>query len=134
LKELACFKTEFSSHQFIATVFLKEKGLIIDITGPNDHLGGIGIGIPYIRRNGEKSANQHCISFPAHRDGELAGTIAQIISKITRAKTVVVVGMHFPEITDIQLKKLINFMKSWSADIGQQIVTEISSNSNMQVK
>ncbi|MFX1515293.1 MAG: hypothetical protein ACFFC6_03230 [Promethearchaeota archaeon] len=134
MKELASFKSEFSSHQFIATVFLKDKGLIIDITGPNDHLGGVGIGIPYIRKNGAESANQHCFSFPAHRDGELAGSIAQIISKITRTQTVVLLGMHFPEITETQLKKLINFMKNWSADVGQRIVTEISSNLNIQAK
>lgn len=134
MKELACFKTEFFSHQFIATVFLKEKGLIIDIIGPNDHFGGVGIGIPYIRKNGEESANQHCISLPAHRDGELAGSIAQIISKITRFQTLVILGIHIPEITNVELKELINFMKDWSMDIGKQIVTEISLNSNMQAE
>ncbi|MFX0122808.1 MAG: hypothetical protein ACFFAE_04165 [Candidatus Hodarchaeota archaeon] len=130
MKELARFKTEFSSYQFIATVFHKEKGLIIDITGPNDHLGGVGIGIPYIRKNGEKSANFNCISFPTHRDGELAGSIAQIISKVTRFHTVVIFGIHFPKLTKSQLKEIINFLERWSVDIGQQIISEISSNSN----
>ncbi len=134
MKELACFKTEFSSHQFIATVFLKEKGLIIDIAGPNDHLGGVGIGMPYVRKNGEESANYHCISFPAHRDGELAGSIAQIISKITRFHTVVIFGIHFPKLTKSHLREIISFLERWSVDIGQQIVTEISSNSNKPVK
>lgn len=134
MKELARFKTEFSSHQFIATVFLKEKGLIIDICGPNDHLGGVGIGIPYTRKNGEESANYHCISFPAHRDGELAGSMAQIISKITRSHTVVTFGIHFPQLSKPQLKGVINFLERWSVSIGQQIVTEISSNSNKPVK
>ncbi|MFX1536551.1 MAG: hypothetical protein ACFFDI_20230, partial [Promethearchaeota archaeon] len=103
MKKLDCYKTEFLSHPFIATAFLKENGLIIDIKGPNDHLGGVGVGVPYIRKNGEESANYHCISFPNHRDGELAGSIAQIISKITRYYTVVVFGAHFPNLTKAHL-------------------------------
>ncbi|MFW9903084.1 MAG: hypothetical protein ACFFFH_02015 [Candidatus Thorarchaeota archaeon] len=126
MKKLGSYKTEFLSHQFIATVFLKEKGLIIDIKGPNDHLGGIGIGIPYIRKNGEESANYHCFSFPAHRDGELAGRIAQIISKITRYHTLVVIGIHIPEITTAHLKELISVIEEWSTDLGRKIVNEIS--------
>jgi hypothetical protein len=130
LKKLGCYKTEFSSHQFIATVFQKKNGLIIDIKGPNDHLGGIGIGMPYIRKNGEESANYNCTSFPAHRDGELAGRIAQIISKITRYYTVVVLGIHIPDISKAHLKELISVLEEWSADLAQKIVTEISLDSN----
>ena len=130
MKKLGCYKTEISSQQFIATVFLKENGLIIDIKGPNDHLGGVGIGIPYIRKNGEESANYHCISLPAHRDGELAGRIAQIIAKITRYYTLVVLGIHIPNITKAYLKELISVLEEWSADLGKKIVTEISLNLN----
>ncbi len=133
MKEFLCFKTEYSSHQFIATVFLKEKGLVIDITGPNDHLGGVGIGIPYLRKNGEKSANYHCISFPTHRDGELAGNMARNIAKITRYNTVVILGIHFQKLTKQQLKGIILFFEEWAVDLGQQIVTEISLNSNKPV-
>jgi hypothetical protein len=130
LRKLGRYETEFSSHQFICTVFLKENGLIIDIKGPNDHLGGIGIGMPYIRKNGEESANYNCFSFPVHRDGELAGRIAQIISKITRYYTVVLIGVHIPNISKANLKKLISVLEEWSADLGRKIVTEISLNSN----
>lgn len=126
MKEIASYKTKYSSQQFIATVFFKENGLIIDITGPNDHLGGIGIGVPYIRKNGEKSANYHCISLPAHRDGELAAYIARNIAKITRFHTVVVLGLHFPKLTKTQLNGIIRFFEEWATEIGEQIVTEIS--------
>ena len=130
MKEIACYEIELSSHKFLATAFLKNDGLILDISGPNDHLGGIGIGIPYIRKTGEETANYHCISLPAHRDGELAGKIAQIISKTTRFHTVVLLGTHFPRLTKAKLRELINFLEGWAVDIGRQIVTDISSNSN----
>ncbi|MFX1504925.1 MAG: hypothetical protein ACFFDC_02315 [Promethearchaeota archaeon] len=130
MKKIGSYRTEFLSHQFVATVFLKENGLIIDIKGPNDHLGGVGIGVPYLRKNREESANYHCISFPAHRDGELGGRIAQIISKITRYYTVVIIGIHIQDITKAHLKELIRFFEEWSANLGRKIVTEISLHSN----
>jgi hypothetical protein len=52
LKKILRLETEYSSYQLITSVFIKKQGLIIDITGPDDHLGGVGIGIPYIRKNG----------------------------------------------------------------------------------
>jgi hypothetical protein len=133
MKEPLCFKTEYSSHQFIATAFFKDQGLVVDITGPDDHLGGVGIGVPYLRKNGEESANYHCISFPFHRDGELAGNIARNIAKITRYNTVVTLGIHFQNLTKQQLKGIILFLEEWALDLGYQIVTVISSNSDKPV-
>lgn len=133
MREITHFKTEYSSYQFIASVFFKGGGLIIDITGPNDHLGGVGIGVPYIRKKGEESANYHCFSFPSHRDGELAGSIARNIAKITRYYTVVIFGIHFPELSKHKLNEIIQFFKEWSIEIGKQLVTEISLNLNKLV-
>jgi hypothetical protein len=133
LREIISIKNEFSSLQFVATVFIKKKGLIIDIAGPNEHLGGIGVGIPYIRKNGEESANYHCISIPSHRDGELAGRIARNISKVTRCHTVVIVGINLPDITKNQLNELIRFFEKWSISIGKKIVNQLSSNSNKPI-
>lgn len=133
MKEIVSIKTEFSSHQFMATVFVKKRGLVIDISGPNEHLGGIGIGIPYIRKNGEESANHHIISFPSHRDGELAGSIARNISKVTRCHTVVILGINIPDVTKHQLNGIIRFFGEWSIDIGEQIVNELSLNSNKSI-
>ncbi|MFX0050631.1 MAG: hypothetical protein ACFFAJ_04780 [Candidatus Hodarchaeota archaeon] len=126
MKELIVEKTEYSSYQLIASVFMKKEGLIIDITGPNDHLGGVGIGIPYIRKNGDESANFHCISFPSHRDGELAGILAQAIAKITRHHTVVLLGIHFPELSKSQLDDLIHFFREWAIYLGQQTLAKLS--------
>ncbi len=127
LKEITKFSTQYLSYQIVATVFFKEGGLIIDISGPADHLGGIGIGIPYMRKNGKKSANFHCISFPSHRDGELAGNIARIVAKITRFYTVVILGIHLPKITKIQLDALIHTLEEWTTEWSHQLINEIFS-------
>ncbi|MFX1282294.1 MAG: hypothetical protein ACFFB5_01510 [Promethearchaeota archaeon] len=126
MKEIVTFKTEYLAQEFKATVFFKENGIFIDITGPNDHLGGIGVGVPYVRKNGEKSANYHCISLPNHRDGELAANIARVIAKITRYYTVVILGIHYPELKKEQLKGLILFFEEWAIEIGESILIEIS--------
>ncbi|MFX0014250.1 MAG: hypothetical protein ACFFB2_07150 [Promethearchaeota archaeon] len=125
MQEIANFRTEYSSHQFSATIYFKERGLVIDIVGPNDHLGGVGIGVPYIRKNGDESANYHCISFPSHRDGELAGSIARIIAKITRLHTLVLFGIHFPDLTRSQLDELIHFFKQWADEIGKNLLPKL---------
>ena len=126
LKEIAKFSTNYLSYQIFATVFAKDSGLIVDISGPNDHLGGIGIGIPYLRQNGEKSANSHCISFPSHRDGELAASLARIIAKISRLHTIVIVGIHIPEITRVQLKEIPQLLEKWVANWAQRLINELS--------
>ena len=128
MKKIAFFEREFSSQKISITVFYKKDGLIIDICGPNDHLGGVGIGIPYIRKNGDESANFHCISIPSHRDSELAGSIARIISKITRYPTIAILGVHFPGISRTQISELTIFFENWGIEIGNRVVIELSSN------
>jgi hypothetical protein len=130
LKEIAKFSTNYLSYQIFATVFSKDSGLIIDISGPNDHLGGIGIGIPYVRRNGEKSANSHCISFPSHRDGELAATLARMVAKISRRHTIMIIGIHIPEITRVQINEITQLLENWVANWAQQLINEISLSSD----
>jgi hypothetical protein len=127
LYELAHYKTDYLSYSFTVTIFRKKYALIIDIAGPNDHLGGIGIGSPYQRKNGALSSNFSCFSFPSHRDGELAGILAQIIARITQCHTVVLMGIHFPEISKTKLNDLIKFLKNWVSEIGISLVNEISS-------
>lgn len=124
LKEIAKFSTEYLSHQLVATVFFKGGSLIVDISGPNDHLGGIGIGIPYLRKNGEGSANFHCVSFPSHRDGELAASMARIIAKITRCYTVVIFGIHIPDLTKAQLKRITQNLEDWVTNWSHHLPSE----------
>ena len=126
--ELVRYKKDYLEHKFVTTVFRKNNALIIDITGPDDHLGGIGIGIPYQRKNNEFSANLSCFSFPSHRDGELAGILAQKIAKITQCHTIVFMGIHIPDISETQLKDVIQFLKDWISDIGNNLVKNIFSN------
>ena len=128
MKEIAKFSTQCLTYQFLATVFFKGGGLIVDITGPNDHLGGIGIGVPYLRKNGDKSANFHCISFPSHRDGELAASIARIIAKITCCYTVVIFGIHIPAITKAQINEITHKLENWVTDWSRQLPSEVFSN------
>ncbi len=126
MDKIASFNTEFSSIKFSASIFQKENGLIIDIVGPNEHLGGIGIGIPYSRKNNSLSANYSCFSFPSHRDGELAGKIAQIIAKLTRFPTVVLLGLHIPDLTRETLESLTRFFENWAKDLGNQLQSKLS--------
>lgn len=126
MKEIASFKTEYSSFEFRASIFQKDNGLVIDIIGPNEHLGGIGIGIPYSRKNNSLSANYTCFSLPSHRDGELAGKIARIIAKVTRLPTVVLLGVHFPNLTKERLESITNFFENWADDLGNKLQSKLS--------
>jgi hypothetical protein len=130
LQEIAQFQTEYSSYQFFATVYSKgrlsaNQGLIIDLTSPNDHLGGIGMGVPYIRHSGTESANFNCFSFPSHRDGELAGKIAQIVAKYTRRPTLVILGLTIPQISLSQLHDMPRFFEAWATDFSQQLARRL---------
>ncbi|MFW9854004.1 MAG: hypothetical protein ACFFFG_03060 [Candidatus Thorarchaeota archaeon] len=127
MQELVKFHKEFSSYEFTTTVYTKgrfsaKQGLIINITSPNDHLGGLGIGVPYIRSNGNESANCSSFSFPSHRDGELAGKIAQIVAKYTRRYTLVILGMTLPQLSVSRLHDLTRFFEDWFRDICQKLV------------
>ena len=122
MKEIAQFESQFSSYTIAAIVYSKNNGLIIDVVSPNEHLGGIGVGIPYCRKNGRKTANSHAISIPAHRDAELASRLAQIVAKHTEMNIVVILGIHIPNITATLLKELNEFFETWFTEIGLKLV------------
>ena len=134
MDKLAQYRSQFGTINIVVTVYLKQNGLIIDVITPNEHLGGIGVGIPYSRTNGTTSANFHCLSFPGHRDAELAGNLAQIISKITKMKTVVILGIHIPDITKSQVKDINFFFKKWFNDIGTKLLKLSSLNSDIKAR
>ena len=132
MEMIAKYENQFGEHNFTVEVFLKNDGLVINIIAPNEHLGGIGIGLPYSRKDGGESANFHCISFPGHRDAELAGVLAQILSKITRMKTIIILGVHFPNISKQEIKELILFLKNWFSEIGTNLSDLSSLNSDIK--
>jgi len=126
MEKIAQFANTFDSYQLSVDVYSKYNGLIIDVISPNEHLGGIGVGIPYLRYNREKSANFHSISIPAHRDAELAGRLARIISKHIEVPTIVFLGIHIPHISHNQIQKLIVFFEEWFKEIGEELVKDSS--------
>ena len=121
MKKHAAFSREYNDHLFLATVYMKDEGLIVDIEGPNDHMGGIGVGVPYIRKDGSTSANSHVISMPEHRDGEVAGSLAQKIAKITQRNTLLILGIHLDSPTKQDLVNLIHFLESWVVDFASKL-------------
>ncbi|MHA2347695.1 MAG: prenylated flavin chaperone LpdD [Candidatus Hodarchaeales archaeon] len=126
MRKITEFEAFFGTYKFQADVYLKKNGLLVEIISPNDHLGGIGIGIPYCRADGSKSSNYHSLSVPAHRDSELAGKLAQIIAKITQTPVVVILGVHIPNITPKEILDLFSFFENWFREIGQIISNDIS--------
>jgi hypothetical protein len=130
MRTLTKFTALFDTEQLVAEIFLKKNGLIIDVIGPNEHLGGIGVGVPYTRTNGTQSANFHCISIPAHRDADLAGKLSQVVAKLTEMNVVVILGIHFPNLSKNKLEKLSTFFLNWFQEIAMKLVTEFSSDLN----
>jgi len=117
MEKIAHFKSQFTTHTVSAIVYSKNNGLIIDVVAPNEHLGGIGVGIPYCRKNGKITANSHAISIPKHRDAELASKLAQIIAKYTQMNIIVILGINIPDITNLMLKELNEFFETWFTEI-----------------
>jgi hypothetical protein len=128
MEKLAQFERSFTTYNITTTIYSKEDGLVVDIITPNEHLGGVGVGIPYIRKNGEKSANFHCIAFPAHRDAELAGRLAQIMAKNINLPVVVLLGIHIPNITKAQITELTEFFLDWFCEISSNLIENFFSN------
>lgn len=126
MRKITDFKANFDEYQFQVDVYTKKNGLIIEIISPNDHLGGIGIGIPYSRSDGSKSSNHHSISIPAHRDAELAGKLAQIVAKIIQKPVVVILGIHITKITSSQIRNLFSFFEKWFKEISETISSDFS--------
>ena len=122
LKLIGKYQKEIFSFNFQITFFSKNDGLLVEITGPGDHLGGIGLGTPYIRPNGLESANSQIFSFPGHRDGELAGSISRIISKITRKKVITILGIHIDDLESTQLQELIESLNNWIKEISYDLI------------
>ena len=118
MEKIAQYNSQFATYTMSAIVYSKKNGLIIDVVAPNEHLGGIGVGIPYRKKNGKITANSHAISIPAHRDAELAGKLAQIVAKHTEMNIIVIMGIHIPNLTHLLLKELYEFFETWFTEIG----------------
>ena len=127
MDKIASFETEFLSFPLKADFFLKGEGIIVEIIGPNDHIGGIGVGFPYIRKNGDPSANSSCISIPSHRDVDLAGVIARKVARTTRKESIAILGMHFPDISPSQIEEFSQFLEQWITEISEDINSVLSS-------
>ncbi len=128
MEKLAQFERSFASYDITTIIYSKKNGLVVDILTPNEHLGGVGVGIPYTRKNGAKSANFHCIAFPAHRDSELAGRLAQTMAKYTELPVIVLLGIHIPDITEAEITDLTEFFLGWFKEIGSNLNENFSSN------
>jgi len=121
LKETANYVSHFQGLTFRVIVFRKRESFILEVIGPGDHMGGIGIGIPYMKETSKLTANCHSISFPKHRDGELAAEIARIVAKITQRKVLVILGVHIPNLTEPILQDLKSFFKKWITEIAKEL-------------
>ncbi|WP_455140264.1 prenylated flavin chaperone LpdD [Candidatus Hodarchaeum mangrovi] len=122
MKEIFRQSTKFKEYVFNLRVYLKGQDLIVNIEGPNDHLGGIGVGVPYLRITGEKSANYHIFSLPHHRDAEVAGILARTIAKITQRNIIVLFGIHLQSPTKEEIKEIIEFLELWVTRWSKEIL------------
>ena len=125
MKKISHFDSSFQSFSFSVNVYSKNNGLIIDLIGPQEHLGGVGVGIPYMKDDGYTTANSHTIAIPRHRDAELAGKLARIVAKYTEKFTIVILGIHIPNLSKDMLKDLTEFLENWFMEIGLEI-TKVS--------
>ena len=128
MEKIAQYKSRFQSFDFSVNVFSKTNGLVFDIIGPNEHIGGVGVGIPYKKKDGYKTANSHSIAIPFHRDAELAGKLARIVAKYTETNVIVILGIHIPKLSVEMLKELSEFLENWFTEIGQAVIKISSSN------
>ncbi|MHA1971998.1 MAG: hypothetical protein ACTSW1_03325 [Candidatus Hodarchaeales archaeon] len=119
--EVASFIAYFQNISFKTIVFRKGKTYILEIIGPGDHVGGIGVGIPYKKESSKPTANCFCISYPRHRDGELAAQIAQVMAKITQREVLVILGIHIPNLTESVLEEIKKFFKKWILEIAESL-------------
>ena len=77
---------------------------ILTLTGGEEHVGAVAVGL-FDEKSGRASAS--VISLPGHRDDGIALDGAQRVSKITKAATVFIVGIHLGNITKDEIDKII---------------------------
>lgn len=110
MKQIYRVKGKFLNEEIEVIFSSKGIGLLVEIIGPNDHLGGAGLGTPYTRRNGKPSASSNSWSLYKHRDGDSAAELARIIAKITRIPTLVFMGLTFKDAKKEEIEDFRKFI------------------------
>ncbi|MHA1917242.1 MAG: hypothetical protein ACTSUV_02885 [Candidatus Ranarchaeia archaeon] len=86
------------------------EDILLILKGPNEHIGGVSLSEPYIRKENEKvSSSVSTISTRGHQDGYLTQICAKEISKKLNKTIVVLGGLH---IGNLKKEKLLEIEKA----------------------
>lgn len=78
---------------------------LLTLTGGEEHAGAVAVGL-FDEKSQRASSSVICL--PGHRDEQIALQGARHVSKATRKTAVLIVGIHFEDITPEEIRDIVS--------------------------
>ncbi|HOP85604.1 MAG TPA: hypothetical protein PLM71_02345 [Syntrophorhabdaceae bacterium] len=108
-----------------ALVILLEKDVLIVISGGSEHIGAIGVAQPRqsIKDKDKISSTSSVYTFLGHKEDIIVKEMSEGLSKALNKKVVVVAGMHWDDLGEKEIEKIINLCERIKERIIEEILT-----------
>lgn len=92
-----------------AEVVPLDRDLLVILRGGRPHIGAIGVGVPRpgLRNPKAVSASSSVLTFPGHKEDDIAKSMAQRLAAALDKKVVVIAGMHWDDLRDDQIAAVV---------------------------
>jgi hypothetical protein len=107
-------KTNTGSFDIEAGVRRIGDDLLVAIWGgEKPHIGAVSVAQsrPSLKNPDTMSATASVICFPAHKEDELAKAVSEVLSAVLDTRVVVTAGIHWDNISEDGIRKVINNSK-----------------------
>ena len=103
-------KLEINVDKFKLTASVIKTGddIVVIIGGGESHIGAVGISFPAESIiTGETTITTSVITLPSHKDDVVAKRVSEKISKILNKKVTVIAGIHFDNLSENDINKIL---------------------------
>jgi len=105
-----------------ADIIFQGNDIIILVKGGKAHIGAVGVSIPTDSIiTGEQTAYTSIITLPSHKEDAVVKLIGENVSKKIGKNVVVIAGIHFDNISQQEIKLILNACEELSGKIVEKL-------------
>ena len=120
--ELINIETNVEEHLISAKVLKVGNDILIIVTGGKSHIGAVGVTIPTDSIvTGKLTAYTSTITLPSHKEDIIVKLIGERVSKETGKNVVVIAGIHFDNLSQDKIGKIVENCSELSDKIIKKI-------------
>ncbi|MDD3042829.1 MAG: hypothetical protein PHV51_05770 [Methanosarcinaceae archaeon] len=113
-----CIKSEAGRIKLLLDIKKLGEDYLLTLTGGKAHAGAVAVGL---FDKTSKRASSSVITLPGHREDRIALDGARQVSRATRTTTVFVVGIHFEDISPVEIEWIVSTSEKMLAEFIKKV-------------